>query len=184
MRIKKVSQPTPIVPGTAQITDTYSTSTDDGYSCNYVNSITEKNAISVNLNTGSSNTYASYSNGATLNITNTQNQVGSKFTVGSNGVIVGTGISKVKVQLNLEMRYTAATSKYYRVVLRKNGSDLSANDSVFVELHKQLGEVIAAGSGSKIIDVQAGDVLGLKFETSSGASDVNQTTGMYIEALE
>ena len=41
MRIRKVSQPTPIVPGTAQITDTYSTSTDDGYSCNYVN-----NAIS------------------------------------------------------------------------------------------------------------------------------------------
>lgn len=38
MRIRKVSQPTPIIPGTAQITDTYSTSTDDGYSCNYVNS--------------------------------------------------------------------------------------------------------------------------------------------------
>lgn len=38
MRIRKVSQPTPIVPGTAQITDTYSTSTSDGYSCNYANS--------------------------------------------------------------------------------------------------------------------------------------------------
>ena len=38
MRIKKVSQPTPIIPGTAQITDSYSTSTDDGYSCNYINS--------------------------------------------------------------------------------------------------------------------------------------------------
>lgn len=37
MRIEKVSQPTPIVPNTAQITDTYSTSTDDGYSCNFLN---------------------------------------------------------------------------------------------------------------------------------------------------
>ena len=37
MRIRKVSQPTPIIPDTAQITDTYSTSTGDGYSCNYVN---------------------------------------------------------------------------------------------------------------------------------------------------
>lgn len=37
MRIKKVSQPTPIIPNTAQITDTYSTSTTDGYSCNYIN---------------------------------------------------------------------------------------------------------------------------------------------------
>lgn len=39
MRIKKISQPTPIVPETAQITDTYSTSTNDGYSCNYVNEL-------------------------------------------------------------------------------------------------------------------------------------------------
>lgn len=38
MRIRKVSQPTPIIPDTAQITDTYSTSTEDGYSCNYINS--------------------------------------------------------------------------------------------------------------------------------------------------
>lgn len=38
MRIKKVSQPTPIIPATAQITDTYSTSTTDGYSCSYINS--------------------------------------------------------------------------------------------------------------------------------------------------
>lgn len=37
MRIRKVSQPTPIIPDTAQITDTYSTSTGDGYSCNYIN---------------------------------------------------------------------------------------------------------------------------------------------------
>lgn len=37
MRIRKVSQPTQIEPGTAQIIDTYSTSTDDGYSCNYIN---------------------------------------------------------------------------------------------------------------------------------------------------
>ena len=50
MRIRKVSQPTQIEPGTAQITDTYSTSTDDGYSCNYVN-----NAInnSIKVVTGS-----------------------------------------------------------------------------------------------------------------------------------
>lgn len=37
MRIKKVSQPTPIIPGTAQIINAYGNSTKDGYSCNYVN---------------------------------------------------------------------------------------------------------------------------------------------------
>lgn len=37
MRIRKVTQPTPIIPGTAQIINAYGNSTKDGYSCNYIN---------------------------------------------------------------------------------------------------------------------------------------------------
>lgn len=66
MRIRKVSQPTQIEPGTAQITDTYSVSTEDGYSCNYINnhfsgitlySSTDGNNTSITL----SDAYTNYS---------------------------------------------------------------------------------------------------------------------------
>lgn len=42
MRIKKVSQTTPVQ---AQIVDGYSTSTTDGYSANYINALTFNNII-------------------------------------------------------------------------------------------------------------------------------------------
>lgn len=48
MRIKKVSQPTPIIPGTAQISDSYSESTTDGYSCNYINNMNDYSTNEVN----------------------------------------------------------------------------------------------------------------------------------------
>lgn len=39
MKIRKVSQPTPLSPGNGAIVDSYSTSSTDGYSCDYINGI-------------------------------------------------------------------------------------------------------------------------------------------------
>lgn len=62
MRIRKVSQPTQIEPGTAQITDTYSVSTEDGYSCNYINGTTlYSSANGDNTSITLSNAYTNYS---------------------------------------------------------------------------------------------------------------------------
>lgn len=127
--------------------------------------------------------YTSHSNNTVVKLTKIKNQVGSNFSLSNNAVVVGAGISKVKVQLNLELRYNATTSKYYRIELQKNNASIT-NQNMYIEIHKQLGENYCVGSGAFIIDVQEGDKLTLIFVTNSGTTDLNRNTGMYVEVLK
>jgi hypothetical protein len=138
MRIKKVSQPTPIIPGTAQITDSYSTSTDDGYSCNYINS---RIATLYTNNSGSSADITlndSVSNYSYLEVYGYNNAVGgsiytkydvssgqdlSLFTVGTNGSQTRLVTTVYTVSgTTLTVKYTQRTTIFNKTIAEQGSN--------------------------------------------------------------
>lgn len=115
MRIKKVSQTTPTQ---AQIVDGYSTSTTDGYSCNYINQKT--NIITAYLNQNyvitTSNTYEKIP-------LDGSESVGSKLTLNSSGeIVIGAGVTKVKVSAKICMVGSTIVTGTKNFVIMKNNN--------------------------------------------------------------
>ena len=92
IRIKKTQQPSDYPSN--QIHDAYSTSTTDTYSCNYINEVNIKHIASISCKKFTSTnkkTYIPADNSILL---------GSKLTISNNKIIVGSGVSRVKVSGN------------------------------------------------------------------------------------
>lgn len=139
MRIKKVSQPTPIIPGTAQITDTYSTSTTDGYSCNYVNGFTPVELYNNTTGaTGNITLSDSVSNYSYLEVYGYNNAVGgsiyTKYDVSSGQdlslFIVGTNGSQTRLVTTvytvsgttLTVKYTQRTTVFNKTIAEQGSN--------------------------------------------------------------
>ena len=90
--IRKTQQPSDYPSN--QIHDAYSTSTTDTYSCNYINEVNTKHIASISCNKFTSTnkkTYIPADNSILL---------GSKLTISNNKIIVGSGVSRIKVSGN------------------------------------------------------------------------------------
>lgn len=174
----KTSTPISIIEG--NIGDlTLLNTTDKSSVVNAINEVNSKNIISVYL---SANT--DVNNGSIIPFT-TSNSIGSKLTFENNGIKIGVGVSKVMVNFNLSVRYTATTGKVYGADMLINGTapgDASGKQ-LAVRAHKSIGEPINSSSGVRIIDVNENDVLTLK--VNSGATcPCTPTTFLTVEVVE
>lgn len=147
---------------------------------NAVNEVNSKNIISVYL---SANTDVSNNGKVPFDLSTS---VGSKLTFDSTNkeIIIGDGVTKVKVDLTLGVRYSATNSQYYGMVLQVNGSEPSTADKVLeARCQKTLGQAITAGSGTKIIPVTSGDKLSCKI-ISGATCPCTPTTFFNVEVVE
>ena len=176
MRIKKTSQTTTTQ---AQVVDGYSTSTIDSYSCNYANNIIKKNIMTIYIIQNTD-----VSDGSTIPFTNSKS-VGSKLTFESNGIRIGTGISKIKINITVGIRYSASTSQVYGATLLINGNDPTDNSGNIVEARaqKSIGEPISASSGERLIDVSEGDLLTVKI-VAGATCPCTPNTFVTVEVVE
>lgn len=179
MRIRKVSQPTPIIPDTAQISDSYSESTTDGYSCNYVNNVAKREIITGNLG---SNT--AFSNGAAIkfpaaNITTTTDKITYNATYGT--FVIGSGVSKILISATEIIHYNATNGKVYGFEI-KNGNATST--FVSVRCQKSVANPISISSSPKLLSVSQGDTFFMAFSTDSGSTTLQGYTYITIEVVE
>ena len=150
------------------ITNDYSQSQTDAYSCNYINEkldeISTKSAITIGLSANVSHI------GTTKVALNTiMNNIGDKFTLIDNGIKIGAGVTKVKVSANILQQ--ASTVNLYGGYITKNGTNLASAVNVGFNTITRTDswEFFYTGISPIIIDVTEGDIIYL-------CSYVNNTT--------
>ena len=156
------------------------TTTDKSSVVNAVNEVNEKNIISIYL---SANTDVSNNGKVPFDLSTS---VGSKLTFDSTNreIIIGDGVTKVKVDLTLGVRYSATNSQYYGMILQVNGSEPSTADKALeARCQKTLGQAITAGSGTKVIPVTSGDKLSCKI-ISGATCPCTPATFLSVEVIE
>ena len=142
------------------INNNYSQSQTDAYSCNYINEKLDE----IYTNTKSKMTIglsANVSHTATTKVAlNTViNIIGDKFTLNSNGIKIGAGVTKVKVSANILQQASAVN--LYGGYITKNGTNLASavnvgfntitNTSSWAFFHTGISPII--------IDVVEGDII-------------------------
>ena len=150
MRIKKVSQTTPVQ---AQIVDGYSTSTTDGYSANYINQKT--NIISAYR---TEDYYITTSNTYEKIPLQSYDSVGNKLTLNSSGeIVVGAGVTAVKTSAKICLVGANLTAGNKNLVIQKNGTVV---DRIWARIDTYNSYMAIP---PKLITVAEGDVLTLNF---------------------
>ena len=173
MRIKKVSQTTPVQ---AQIVDGYSESTTDGYSCNYVNEEIKRNVITCKL--ASNGNY----NLNTIIPLNDVTIIGDKLTYSNSKIKVGAGVNKVLVSAQMYINYSATNNKVYGFAILQ-GSD----ENISVRCQKTVEDPISVSSGTVLLNVQENDEFSMKLIASTGLSNIPinaNNTFITIEVVE
>lgn len=142
------------------ITNTYSASQTDAYSCNYIN----EKLYEISTNTKSKMTIglsANVSHKATTKVAlNTiMDSVGDKFTLSANGIKIGAGVTKVKVSANILQHSTAVN--LYGGYITKNGTNLASAVNVGFNTITNTNSwaFFHTGISPIIIDVTEGDIL-------------------------
>lgn len=85
------------------------------------------------------------------------NSVGSKLSLSNNGVLIGSGVSKVLVSSNLKVISRVTGNKHSRIC--KNGQTLCWTDQTSI----QAGHEITINNTPIIVDVQQGDLITLRY---------------------
>lgn len=104
--------------------------------------------------------------------------IGSKLTRSGSTVVIGAGVSYVRVSWSV-MVETSATAGYIFVRLAKSGSELSQQIEQQTTAFKSLSE-------SKIIPVTAGDTVYVVAEIASGAATLRGgvASSMTVEVIQ
>ena len=140
------------------ITNNYSQSQTDAYSCNYINEKLDEISTKSKMTIGLS---ANVSHKATTKVAlNTiMNNIGDKFTLNSNGIRIGAGVTKVKVSANILQQ--ASSVNVYGGYITKNGTGL--NNAVNVGFNTITNTnswaFFHTGISPIIIDVVEGDII-------------------------
>ena len=158
------------------ITNTYSASQTDAYSCNYINEKLDE----IYTNTKSKMTIglsANVSHTATTKVAldTVMNIIGDKFTLNSNGIKIGAGVTKVKVSANILQQASAVN--LYGGYITKNGTNLASAVNVGFNTITRTNswEFFHTGISPIIIDVTEGDIIYL-------CSYVNETSTVKLQA--
>ena len=150
------------------ITNDYSQSQTDAYSCNYINEkldeLSTKSAITIGL---SANVNHKATKKVALNTI--MNSIGNKFTLIDNGIKIGAGVTKVKVSANILQQ--ASDVNLYGGYITKNGTNLASAVNIGFNTIPRTNswEFFHTGISPIIIDVVEGDIIYL-------CSYVNNTT--------
>ena len=142
------------------ITNDYSQSQTDAYSCNYINeklyeiSTNTKSAITIGLSAN-----VSHIGTTKVALDTVMNSIGNKFTLNSNGIRIGAGVTKVKVSANILQQ--ASTVNLYGGYITKNGTNLASAVNVGFNTITRTDswEFFYTGISPIIIDVVEGDII-------------------------
>lgn len=142
------------------ITNAYSVSQTDAYSCNYIN----EKLYEIYTNTKSKMTIglgANVSHKATTKVAldTVMSTIGDKFTLNSNGIRIGAGVTKVKVSANILQHATAGN--LYGGYITKNGTNLASAVNVGFNTITNTASwaFFHTGISPIIIDVVEGDII-------------------------
>lgn len=140
------------------ITNDYSQSQTDAYSCNYINEkldeISTKSAITIGLSANVSHTATTK-----VALNTIMNNIGDKFTLIDNGIKIGAGVTKVKVSANILQQASAAN--LYGGYITKNGTNLASAVNVGFNMITNTNSwaFFHTGISPIIIDVVEGDII-------------------------
>lgn len=171
MRIKKTSQTTTLP---AQVVNTYNDSTEDAYSCDYVNKTIEPNIITVNIPDINPISFTAYENQNITSGYSLNSSVGSKLTL-NNGVVIGTGVSKVKIDIMAKFYNGDADNNVYMIFINKNGAGQNNTYSV-IRAYDFGTETLP----SYLLDVQEGDVITLGISCSKTITNISRLFTGYL----
>ena len=153
MKIKKKEQSIAVV---GKIVNGQSSSTNDTYSCNYINEITEKNIITASFNGNFTKTKDDYE---TLPL-NASNRLGNKLSLTTdNGIKIVSDINYIKISSKVSFNNLTAGLKWLTIF--KNNEAVSANPHNL----SSRGMVYATDT---LIPVVKNDVIYLKANGTTG----------------
>ena len=142
------------------ITNAYSVSQTDAYSCNYIN----EKLYEIYTNTKSKMTIglgANVSHKATTKVAldTVMSTIGDKFTLSNNGIKIGAGVTKVKVSANILQH--ASSVNLYGGYITKNGTNLASAVNVGFNTITNTNSwaFFHTGISPIIIDVVEGDII-------------------------
>lgn len=159
------------------VSNTYSDSTTNTYSCQYINEHSTENPTP---------RIATASLSANITLTNvdvpldTIESTTDSLTLQSNGIRIGAGISKVKVSGNM-FCYSASTSVTYSwTYITKNGIDVS------IAIASASGRYCSTSHSPRLISVQEGDIIKLHKQASTQSDSIRGTsnTWLTVEVVE
>lgn len=140
------------------ITNDYSQSQTDAYSCNYINEkldeISTKSAMTIGLSTN-----VNHKATTKVALNKIMNSIGNKFTLNSNGIRIGAGVTKVKVSANILQQ--ASVVNLYGGYITKNDTNLASAVNVGFNTITRTDswEYFHTGISPIIIDVVEGDII-------------------------
>lgn len=140
------------------ITNDYSQSQTDAYSCNYINEkldeISTKSAITIGLSAN-----ISHKKTTKVALNTIMNNIGDKFTLIDNGIKIGAGVTKVKVSANILQQ--ASVVNLYGGYITKNGTNLASAVNVGFNTITNTNSwaFFHTGISPIIIDVVEGDII-------------------------
>ena len=175
MKIKKIYQGE--LPEN-KILNAQSTSQTDTYSCEYINDLQGLNYISVRpSSSGSRNLSTGY---IKIGLGSVVSSNGNKLTLSNDSVVIGAGISKIRVSGQLALWNANGT---FGVAIVKNDDLVNGN------LILSWGEAIANKdtcilTTTAYADVQEGDVISLYlYATTSQTANVQNTCRLNVEVI-
>ena len=141
---------------------------------NITTTVNDKNIITVGLSTYSSGV----TTGSTVPFNIVKGQIGEELTLYNNQIVIGSGISKIKVSGNLGVRYNATNSKSYGFTIKKNSTTIMQTQT-----HKVITEPLSCSMAPIIVDVSFEDVIYMTTNFTASADVSELFTFLTIEAI-
>jgi microcystin-dependent protein len=156
----------------ANVAQTFSSSTQDTYSCNYINSI--ENKISRKYAIAYPTAQQSLASNTQISLNAFYKNVGNKFTLSNNSVVVGAGVSKIAISGCIFAEEVDNTN-YVWGQIKKN------NVSIITCIVSSTCGFVSTPLPYQIIEVQEGDIISLYADSTAGGTSRIGTENTYIQ---
>lgn len=154
--------------------NSYSTSTTDTYSANYVNNLVKRQIATATF------TYDKTSLPGGVLTFDTLNSSSSNLTLSNGGIRIGTGISKVLVSANVFFQWTSANQDYLYMAIRKNDTNVSLS----IEAQPFNYAFATLSFAPVYVEVEEGDIFYIvSLEGKTGTFRNGQNSYMTIEVV-
>lgn len=179
MIIRKTQQPSNYPSNS--IYESYTESTTGVYNCNYINGLSS----SINIITGTSNSGTIGATGSTpafLSMVE-ENRIGNKLSIVDGGILIGKGVTKVKISANLNVQIHAALNGMMSFHIFKNGVRINSN---YIVQEAAKYYYLSIAIPTYILEVQEGDLLSLRMDTPVNCAlhnDMYGKTQMTVEVI-
>lgn len=142
-----------------KLVDNYSTDTNKGYNCNYINNVVNDLQYCVATITSAQTISSNYK----VNLNSIDRSSGN-FTLSNGGIVIGEGINTIRVSGSVFVDSWAGGSNYLWGQIKKNNTMISTSIS------GSASSYLSATMSSTIISVEQGDFITLIADAGAGGS--------------